>query len=167
MSQAAAEAPWNWSELRTRCVREASRVLGDPHHAEDAAQEALARAWRKRHTCRSADSRVPWVLQITRNEALRIRRRLGSQPVAHDVPDVSDPRAQETPAEEIAIRKLDVSSALDTLSTEDRLLVQLRYEADLAQPHIAGLLGIPEGTIKVRLHRLRHRLKAGLTEDQG
>jgi RNA polymerase sigma-70 factor (ECF subfamily) len=167
MSQAAAEAPWNWSELRRRCVREASRVLGDPHHAEDAAQEALARAWRKRHTCRSADSRVPWVLQITRNEALRIRRRLGSQPVAHGVPDVSDPRAQETPAEEIVIRKLDVSSALDTLSTEDRLLVQLRYEADLAQPHIAGLLGIPEGTIKVRLHRLRHRLKAGLTEDQG
>jgi RNA polymerase sigma-70 factor (ECF subfamily) len=167
MSHAAAEAPWNWSELRRRSVREASRVLDDPHHAEDAAQEALARAWRKRHMCRSADSRVPWVLQITRNEALRIRSRLRSQPVVREVPEVSDPRGQETPTEEIVIRKLDVSSALDTLSREDRLIVQLRYEADLAQPHIAGLLGIPEGTIKVRLHRLRHRLREGLVEDQG
>jgi RNA polymerase sigma-70 factor (ECF subfamily) len=167
MPHATVEAPWNWSELRTRCVREAKRVLEDPHHAEDAAQEALARAWRKRDTCRSAESRVPWVLQITRNEALRMRARLGSQPVAREVPDVSDPRLEGVAAEEIVIRKLDVSSALETLSREDRLLVQLRYEADLAQPHIAGLLGIPEGTIKVRLHRLRRRLKAGLTEDQG
>jgi RNA polymerase sigma-70 factor (ECF subfamily) len=167
MSHAAVEAPWNWSELRSRCVREARRVLEDPHHAEDAAQEALARAWRKRHTCRSAEARVPWVLQITRNEALRMRQRLGNQPVAREVPDVPDPRAEAAPEEEIVIRKLDVSSALKTLSNEDRLLVQLRYGADLAQPHIAGLLGIPEGTIKVRLHRVRRRLKAGLTEDQG
>jgi RNA polymerase sigma-70 factor (ECF subfamily) len=96
-----------------------------------------------------------------------MRARLGNQPVAQEVPDVSDRRVEAVAAEEIVIRKLDVSSALETLSSEDRLLVQLRYEADLAQPHIAGLLGIPEGTIKVRLHRLRHRLKAGLTEDQG
>src|SRR6266576_6464918 len=105
MSHAAVEAPWNWSELRNRCVREARRVLEDPHHAEDAAQEALARAWRKRDTCRSAESRVPWVLQITRNEALRMRARLGSQPVAREVPDVSDPRTEADPAEEIVIRK--------------------------------------------------------------
>jgi RNA polymerase sigma-70 factor (ECF subfamily) len=96
-----------------------------------------------------------------------MRQRLGTQPVPREVPDVADPRAEAAPDEEILIRKLDVSSALETLSSEDRLLVQLRYGADLAQPHIAGLLGIPEGTIKVRLHRLRRRLKAGLTEDQG
>jgi RNA polymerase sigma-70 factor (ECF subfamily) len=166
MSRAAVEAPWDWSELRLRCVSEARRVLGDTQHAEDAAQEALTRAWRKRHTCRSADSRVPWVLQITRNEALRLRSRLGAQPVPSEVDEVPDGGSEPDGAEEIVIRKLDVSTALGTLSREDRLLVQLRYEADLAQPHIARLLGIPEGTIKVRLHRIRHRLKADL-RDQG
>src|SRR2546423_3646093 len=125
MSQAAAEAPWNWSELRTRCVREASRVLGDPHHAEDAAQEALARAWRKRHTCRSADSRVPWVLQITRNEALRIRSRLGSQPVPQEIEHVAGAGTEPDAAEDAVIRKLDVSTALGSLSREERLLLQL------------------------------------------
>ncbi len=166
MSRTAVEAPWNWSELRLRCVREARRVLGDPQHAEDAAQEALTRAWRKRHTCRSADSRVRWVLQITRNEALRIRSRLGTQAVTQEVEQMADARSEPDAAEEAVIRKLDVSTALGTLSREERLLLQLRYEADLAQPHIARLLGIPEGTIKVRLHRIRHRLKADL-RDQG
>jgi RNA polymerase sigma-70 factor (ECF subfamily) len=167
MSRAVVDAPWNWSELRLRCVTEARRVLGDAQHAEDAAQEALTRAWRKRHTCRSEDSRVPWVLQITRNEALRIRSRLGRQDLPQELPEIADATTGHDRSEETVIQKLDVTSALETLSSEDRLLLQLRYEADLAQAHIACLLGIPEGTIKVRLHRLRHRLRADLREDQG
>jgi RNA polymerase sigma-70 factor (ECF subfamily) len=41
----------------------------------------------------------------------------------------------------------------------DRALVWLRYEDDLTQPVIAERLGMPEGTVKVRLHRLRAVLR--------
>ena len=97
---------------------------------------------------------------------IRRASRLGSQAVPQEVEQVADARSEPDAAEEAVIRKLDVSTALRTLSREERLLLQLRYEEDLAQPHIARLLGIPEGTIKVRLHRIRHRLKADL-RDQG
>jgi len=40
--------------------------------------------------------------------------------------------------------------------------VLLRYWLDLTQEEAARLLGIPEGTAKVRLHRLRHTLRAEL-----
>lgn len=50
------------------------------------------------------------------------------------------------------------------LSPEDRRLLQLRYVADLTQSAVAEQLGMPEGTTKVRLHRLRKRLRHRLGE---
>ena len=63
---------WDWTLIRTRCRAEALRILRRPHDADDAVQEALARAWRSRHACRNPEAPIPWCLQITRNEAIRI-----------------------------------------------------------------------------------------------
>jgi RNA polymerase sigma-70 factor, ECF subfamily len=38
----------------------------------------------------------------------------------------------------------------------------MRYEADLTTAQIAKRLGMPEGTVKIRLHRLRTRLRGEL-----
>jgi RNA polymerase sigma-70 factor (ECF subfamily) len=46
------------------------------------------------------------------------------------------------------------------LSERERVLLALRYEEDLTQPAIAARLGIPEGTVKVQLHRARVKLRA-------
>jgi RNA polymerase sigma-70 factor (ECF subfamily) len=51
------------------------------------------------------------------------------------------------------------------LTLEERRLIDLRYKDDLAQPAIARVLGVPEGTVKVRLHRLRQRLRRVITEE--
>ena len=50
------------------------------------------------------------------------------------------------------------------LVRDERRLVDLRYEADLANPAIAQVLGLPEGTVKVRLHRIRNRLRILMAE---
>src|SRR3954466_1400723 len=64
---------WDWASLRQRSRAEALRVLGDPYTADEAAQEAVTRAWRQRHKCRTPGTPEPWVAQIARNEALRLR----------------------------------------------------------------------------------------------
>src|SRR3954467_1041697 len=64
---------WDWGRLRKRSRAEALRVLGDPYTADEAAQEAMTRAWRQRHRCRTPGMPGPWVAQIARNEALRLR----------------------------------------------------------------------------------------------
>jgi len=60
---------------------------------------------------------------------------------------------------EALARRLDVQAALGALEPEERRLLDLRYGSDMTQRAIAEELGVPEGTVKVRLHRLRVRLK--------
>ena len=132
------------------------RVLRDPEAADEAAQEAMTRAWRQRGSCQSPSAPGPWVAQIARNEALRLWQREERQR-AHTGEVEEFPWGVE-PLEDQTIRRVAVQQALGTLTADERRLVNLRYESDLAHPAIAAVLGLPEGTVKVRLHRIRKRL---------
>jgi RNA polymerase sigma-70 factor, ECF subfamily len=156
---------WDWGALRRRSRAEAMRVLGDPFTADEAAQEATIRAWRQRHKCRTPGAPEPWVAQIARNEALRLRAGEKKQD------DMASRAAGELGvrplfAEDELIRKVSVQQMLNGLTLDERRLIDLRYRDDLAQPTIARVLGVPEGTVKVRLHRLRQRLRRVITEEQ-
>ena len=59
----------------------------------------------------------------------------------------------------VVATEADLHAALGCLSQRDRQLLELRYEEDLTQAAIATKLGIPEGTVKVRLHRARDKLR--------
>jgi RNA polymerase sigma-70 factor, ECF subfamily len=58
-----------------------------------------------------------------------------------------------------AVELADLHAALGELSDRDRRLLEMRYQEDLTQATIAQRLGIPEGTVKVRLHRARAKLR--------
>ena len=152
----------DWELARRRCLREAQRVLPAAAEAEDAVQEALIRAWRSGAGCRTPESPLGWLLQITRNEALRTMRRSALRRGAWEQPGPE--RGDHDPMLESAAARLDVRSALARLTPEERNLLKLRYEEDLTQSTLAERLGIPEGTVKVRLHRLRARMKRALEE---
>lgn len=156
---------WNWKLMRGIAVREARRYVATAHDVDEIVQEALVRAWRRRATCRGED-RLPWMRQIARNEALRLldrrRRRnefelLDDETLLAAVPD-EDAREQQ----EGMLLRMQVEQVVGRLSVADRQLLALRYERDLTQPEVARMLGIPEGTVKIRLHRLRGRLREAL-----
>jgi RNA polymerase sigma-70 factor (ECF subfamily) len=155
---------WDWADLRRRSRAEALRVLGDPYTADEAAQEAMTRAWRQRDRCRTPSAPAAWIAQIARNEALRLRAGEKKQSEVATRAAASQVGAG-TPAEDALISKLSVQQVLAGLTLEERQLIDLRYKDDLAQPTIAAILGVPEGTVKVRLHRLRNRLRKVITED--
>jgi RNA polymerase sigma-70 factor (ECF subfamily) len=74
--------------------------------------------------------------------------------------DEVDLPGADAPAE--ALSRLEVREALDALPVQDRLVLLLRYEEGRTHQEIARLMGTPEGTAKVRLHRARGRLRAQL-----
>ncbi len=126
-----------------------------PGEAEDIAQDALLRAWRRRSTLRDSSRREEWLGTIVRNEAYRQRSRVRPDPVE----EVETLEGEEDEGILSTVERADLHAALDRLDARDRELIQLRYDEDLTQEAIARRLGLPDGTVKVRLHRARHKLR--------
>ncbi len=151
---------WDWAGLRRSAGLEARRLLRDPHDAEDAAQEAMIRAWRQRESCLCPDAPEGWLRQIARNEALRQHGRV----VAHETEPLPERDAAVDGPEDRLVEQLYLDGVLRSLRGQDRLLVLLRYKLDLPDVAIAQRLGIAESTVRVRLHRLKKELRVLIRE---
>ena len=116
----------------------------------------MLRAWRRRSTLREAGSRKQWLATIVRNEAFRHYSRPRPDPT-DEVEQLRGARGRarsSRPSTGPTCRR-----RWKRLSERERVLLSLRYEEDLTQPAIAARLGIPEGTVKVQLHRARLKLR--------
>lgn len=138
----------------------AYRYCKNPSEAEDIAQDALLRAWRRRSTLRDGSRRKEWLATIVRNEAFRLHARVRPDPVA----TLETQEGAEDEQIISTVERADLHAALSRLDERERELVQLRYSEDLTQQAIARRLRIPDGTVKVRLHRLRHKLRRAMIE---
>jgi RNA polymerase sigma factor (sigma-70 family) len=65
--------------------------------------------------------------------------------------------------EDAVLSRIDLQRALSALTPADRMMVRLRYEADLTNPKVAVALGLSVANVKVRLHRLRPQLEESLS----
>jgi len=122
------------------------------------------RAWRQRDSCQRPDAPMGWMVRITRNEALRLIERTQAR-AEKELPSASDVETAQAPSGREPERRLDLLDlrrALSCMSTDERALLALRYGCDLSQPEVAEALDVPEGTVKVRLHRARKRVRQAM-----
>ncbi len=146
---------WDWDEVHRICLAFAYRYAKNRTEAEDIAQDSMVRVWRRRTTLRKSEARKSWLGTIVRNEALRefARKRPAPTDAIEALHGSDDERVLAT------VERADLHAALERLNERDRQLVRLRYDEDLTQEAIAHRLGIPLGTVKVRLHRVRAKLR--------
>ena len=119
-----------------------TRVLHDPETSREVVQEAFAKALRSRRRFRGDASLEAWVWRIALNEAFRVRRDL-----AHTWHD----DALEVAAVPEAMSDGAVRAAVRALPPRRRLIVFLRYFADLSYGEIATICRISEGTVAATL----------------
>ena len=148
---------WDWGALHAVALREARAVLRDDHAAQDAAQEAALRAWRHAAACRTPGAPETWLRTIARREALRLVR-----PGAPVLECDEAIEAAEAPEDETVVLRADVGQALARLTDRERSVVEQHYWLDRSCAQIAEALELPVGTVKIRLHRARHKLRAHL-----
>ena len=135
--------------------RLASGILRDPAGAEDAVQEALLRAWNRRRSIRfELGEPHRWFIRIVVNvcrDELRRRRR---RPIT-TVELTAEPGSDEAD-------HLDLARAIGRLTEDEQVVLGLRFGRDLTVPQIAAQTGLPEGTVKSRLHYALEHVRAAL-----
>ncbi|HEY2308958.1 MAG TPA: RNA polymerase sigma factor [Streptosporangiaceae bacterium] len=143
--------------------RYAARRLGQ-QAAADVVSEVFLAAFRNRRrydSCRT-DAR-PWLYGIAANvisQHVRTQRRQASVLAAVPATPPADVVAEEALGRVTAARLRPlIVRALDQLSGDDRELVLLVAWAGLSYEQAAQALGIPLGTVRSRLHRIRVKLR--------
>ena len=148
-----------------RLLRFCLRRLNDRHEAEDAAQEAFARAWKALPRFAGERRFYPWLTVIAGNICTdMLRRRSRSTPTddmeltaQHPVGVVG-----EDTSEELVLAAVDgelVNRALDRLSTRHRHVLAMREGSGWTYQQIADHEGVEIGTIETLLWRARQALK--------
>jgi RNA polymerase sigma-70 factor (ECF subfamily) len=143
-------------------------IVGDAGTAEDVAQEAFTRAWRRADGYDARRGRVlTWLLTITRSAAIDVVRLRHAQPMD---PELLTARLQleedgsATPADRgLAERDLLRDALADLPAEQQRAIVLATYFGRTAG-EIGQLEGVPLGTAKTRIRTALTRLRATLEE---
>jgi RNA polymerase sigma-70 factor (ECF subfamily) len=148
-------------------------ALVGPTEAEDAAQEALLRAWRAAATLREGDTVRAWLLRITANACHDWRRgRAGAWArLTTTLPDdtgeteaLAAPDAD--PGSSAAVTRLDLRQQVNVLADDLRAVVVLRFYTGLNATEIGAALDIPASTVRTRLQRALAQLRAHADSDE-
>ena len=146
---------------RARAEAVARRVLGNPDEAQDVVQESLLVAHRDLRRLRDPDRFAAWLNAIAANLArMRLRaRRTGWTTVEELRGGVSSAEPEPDELLETLERATLVHSELDALPAGQRDVARLYYLDGLSAAEIAALRGESQGSVRVRLHRARNRLR--------
>lgn len=154
------------AEYGDRLFTAACRIVQNEADAEDLVFRTFESVVAKirQFGCRSGF--FSWMYSVMLNFRRMDLRRKGTNALVFDgeVPEMED--AAPDPCEALAA-KADaeaIRNAVDNLSEPLRTVVTLHYFEDFSLLEIAGILSLPLGTVKFRLHRARKELAAALAQ---
>lgn len=160
LSRCQAGEPRAWEDLVTLYERMvytvALRMTGDREEARDVTQAVFLKVFRGLTTFDPRRRFFSWIYRIAVNESID-RRRSRRHEQALDESRVDPADRPDTHAERREIAD-SVQAALLELNEDDRQVLVLRHWLDRSHVEISEALGIPERTIKSRLHEARQRL---------
>lgn len=143
-------------------------IVRNVEASEDIAQEAFLAAWSNLRNLRNPSSFLPWLRQVTRNQAhlwqREHRREIPDESVVAAAMDARPSVTDNLLADEE--RRL-LAEVLDQLPDEAREVLVLYYREDSSTRHVAALLGISDDAVRQRLSRSRALLREEMLERFG
>jgi RNA polymerase sigma-70 factor, ECF subfamily len=148
-----------YAERYRSCYRLALSITGSETSAHDAVQEGFALALSRRQQLRDEHALETWIYRIIARCALETRRD-GHATAPPELPD--DVTLVWSPELTKPERDPELARALSTLAPRQRLVVFLRFFADLPIATIAEVCGISEGTVSATLAQAKAALLSRL-----
>lgn len=137
------------------------RLTGEPHTAEDLAQECFIRLCTRIHSYHYPDPFLPWLYTVAHNLFRDWCKSAYRQRVVPQ--DAPEPVRSPIDLMERQALRSEAVRLLGALDEQHRSVLVLRYYQDLTVPQIAQVLAIAEGTVKSRLSNSIKRLR-GMAE---
>lgn len=134
---------------RSAFVNGLAPISGSYEQARDVVQEAFVRALKRRRSYRGEGSLEAWVWRIAIRTAIDQRRSGREVPLEEALEPIGLPEPERDP---------QLAAALRELAPRRRLIVFLRYFADLSYADIASACAIDEGTVAASLAQARAKL---------
>lgn len=164
---------------RDRVYNICYRMLGNRHESEDVAQEVFITVFKQIETFREEAKFSTWLYRVAVNHCKnrikylarrhdRDRDELDDQassangtPIGAPVPSAPDRALEGAQMEKL------MQDAIAALEDDQRIVVVLRDVEDLSIEEICEITGLPDGTVKSRLHRARLVLRKKLARHVG
>ena len=150
-----------------RVYRFMLRMVRNEAAAEDLISEVFLDVWRQAEKFEGRSTVSTWMLGIARFKALSALRRRSDEQLDDETAGAIEDQADDP---EIALAKKDKSAVLrqclTKLSAEHREIVDLVYYHEKSMEEVAGIVGIPEATVKTRMFYARKKLSE-LLKEQG
>ncbi|MBV9486732.1 MAG: sigma-70 family RNA polymerase sigma factor [Frankiaceae bacterium] len=151
------------------CFALARRILDDNHLAEDVVQQVFTALWKGSGFDVRRGALSTWLMSVTHHKSIDVlrkeaprRKRLASEQALMEVA-VSGPGPDEEAW--MRMRAERTRDALKTLPSEQRELLLLAYYGGYTQSEIAGLTGLPLGTVKSRTLAAMRKMRTALGGD--
>jgi RNA polymerase sigma-70 factor, ECF subfamily len=145
----------------------ATSMLRDPAASDDVVQETFMRAQASLDALREPEKVPAWLFRIAHNlcvDHLRARRASRIDPAAD--PDAAGACDEATVQRDLERGQMSacVRAKIDQLPEQHRAVILLYDIQGLSHQEIADILQVEAGTVKVRLHRARRKLRAVLED---
>lgn len=142
----------------------ATRIVRDPHLAEEVAEDTFFSAWRDAKRYDATRGRVmTWLMVMCRSRALDALRRLDAAEAMGDVDTlrVHEASPQHAPDDFINIFRVNtaVHAAIEQLPSAERQAISLSFFRGLTHQEIAELWQMPLGSVKTIMNRAFNQLR--------
>ena len=154
-----------YGRYRVPVYRFVLRMVRNPTIAEDLDSDVFLDVWRQAGTFEGRSAVSTWIFSIARFKALNALQRRPTEELDDETADAIEDQADDP---EVALAKKDKAAVLRAcllkLSAEHREIVNLVYYQHKSVEEVAGIVGIPEATVKTRMFYARKKLSELLTE---
>jgi len=139
-------------------------VAGNAADAEEVAQDTFLTAYRKFDSLRDPERFRPWVARASWRLALN-RRRGAARGMGRDGAWVASREVSQDPESLVSDREFEtrLRAQVELLPEKLKAVVLLIGVEEMDVRTVAGILGIPEGTVRSRLHLARRQLLREVT----
>ena len=148
-----------------RVYRFVLRLVRNEATAEDLISDVFLDIWRQADKFEGRSAVSTWMLSIARFKALSVLRKRPEQELDDETAERIEDQADDP---ETALAKKDkgavLRQCLSALSAEHREIVDLVYYHEKSVEEVAGIVGIPEATVKTRMFYARKKLSELLKE---